>query len=203
MPLSDAQPSRHPRYAFRACRGSTTPHSLGLSGSCVLDRDAPFHSTPEGQTAASTYGFTICAGFAASGRLAALAYSVSRPLWIHSRYGSPLRGPEASIPRLLASTARATTCVIGISHDELLAVHERDTSFPDAPEAADLLLGIHASDERGPMRCFCERTREVPTAVKRPEVVTKSTSAWAHGALSPHGANSGFCVSSAASVTSC
>ena len=27
------------------------------------------------------------------------------------------------------TAAQATTCVIGISHDELLAVHERNTSF--------------------------------------------------------------------------
>jgi len=32
--------------------------------------------------------------------------------------------------RLIAHpAARATTCVIGISHDELLAVHEKSTSF--------------------------------------------------------------------------
>jgi len=96
--------------------GSTTPHPLGLSGSCVLCRDAPFHSTPEGRIAACTYAFTIRAGFAVSGRLAALAFSVSRPTWIHWRYGSPLRGCEASPSWLLTNAARATTCVIGISH---------------------------------------------------------------------------------------
>jgi len=96
MPLSDAQPCRLPRYAFRGSRGSTTPHTLGLSGSCALDRDAPFHSTPEGRIAACAYAFTIRTGFTVSGRLAALAFSVSRPAWIHLRYGSPLRGTEAS-----------------------------------------------------------------------------------------------------------
>jgi|SRR5437762_3178691 len=71
-------------------------HTLGLSGSCALDRDAPFHSTPEGRIAACAYAFTIRTGFTVSGRLAALTFSVSRPAWIHLRYGSPLRGTEAS-----------------------------------------------------------------------------------------------------------
>lgn len=72
--------------------------TLGLSGSCALVRDAPFHSTPEGRIAASAYGFAIRTGFAEFGQVAALTYRVSRPTWIHSRYGSPLRGPEASTP---------------------------------------------------------------------------------------------------------
>lgn len=99
MPLSDAQPSRFhslciPRDRVREQLSST----LGLSGSCALDRDAPFHSTPEGRITASAYAFAIRTGFATSGWLAALTFSVSRPLWIHLRYGSPLRGTEAPTP---------------------------------------------------------------------------------------------------------
>ena len=70
--------------------------TLDLSGSCALDRDAPFHSTPEGWMAACAYGFAIHTGFAVFGQVAALTFRVSRPAWIHSRYGSPLRGTEAS-----------------------------------------------------------------------------------------------------------
>ena len=77
-------------------RERTTLHTLGLSGSCALARDAPFHSTPEGRTAAGAYAFTIRTGFAEFGQLATLTYRVSRPTWIHLRYGSPLRGTEAS-----------------------------------------------------------------------------------------------------------
>jgi hypothetical protein len=56
---------------------------------------------------------------------------------------------------LLTNAARTTTCVIGISHDELLAVHEIHTSFPDAPEAADLLLGSLGSMPNEQPVFFC------------------------------------------------
>jgi hypothetical protein len=96
MTLSDVQPWHLPSYVFPH---ETTEHdspTLDLSGSCVLDRDAPFHSTPEGWIAASAYVFATHTGFAEFGQLAALIFRVSRPTWIHSRYGSPLHGTEAS-----------------------------------------------------------------------------------------------------------
>jgi hypothetical protein len=96
MTLSDAQPWNLLSYVFPHETVEHDSATLGLSGSCALDRDAPFHSTPEGQIAACAYAFAIRTGFTVSGRLATLASSVSRPAWIHSRYGSPLRGTEAS-----------------------------------------------------------------------------------------------------------
>jgi hypothetical protein len=49
--------------------------TLGLSGSCALCRDAPFHSTPEGWIAASAYVFTTHTGFTEFGQLAALIFA--------------------------------------------------------------------------------------------------------------------------------
>lgn len=83
-------------YAFPHETAEHDSATLGLSGSCVLDRDAPFHSTPEGWMAACAYAFTIHTGFTGFGQLVALIFRVSRPTWIHERYGSPLRGTEAS-----------------------------------------------------------------------------------------------------------
>src|SRR5688572_10150263 len=48
--------------------------------------------------------------------------SVSRPQpWVHSRCGSDRRDHGASMGRLLGTTARVATCVIGISHGDHLA----------------------------------------------------------------------------------
>ena len=96
MALSDVQPWNLGSYAFPPEILEHDSATLDLSGSCALGRDAPFHSTPEGWIAACAYAFTIHTGFTASGRLAALTFRVSRPTWIHWRYGSPLRGTEAS-----------------------------------------------------------------------------------------------------------
>ena len=98
MALSDAQPWRLLSYVFPHEPVEHDSPTLGLSGSCALDRDAPFHSTPEGWMTACAYAFVIHTGFTEFGQLAALAFRVSRPTWIHWRYGSPLRGPEASTP---------------------------------------------------------------------------------------------------------
>jgi hypothetical protein len=96
MALSDVQPWNLPSYAFPHEIVEHDSATLDLSGSCALVRDAPFHSTPEGWIAASAYAFAIHTGFTVFGQLAALTYRVSRPPWIHWRYGSPLRGAEAS-----------------------------------------------------------------------------------------------------------
>lgn len=96
MALSDVQPWSLLSYVFPHETVEHDSATLDLSGSCVLVRDAPFHSTPEGWMAASAYAFTIHTGFAEFGQLAALTFRVSRPPWIHLRYGSPLRGAEAS-----------------------------------------------------------------------------------------------------------
>ena len=98
MAQSDVQPWPHTSYVFPHATLEHDSPTLDLSGSCVLVRDAPFHSTPEGWTAASAYAFAIHTGFTEFGQLAALTFRVSRPPWIHSRYGSPLRGTEASTP---------------------------------------------------------------------------------------------------------
>jgi len=94
--LSDAQPWSGVSYVFPHATVEHDSATLGLSGSCALDRDAPFHSTPEGQITACAYASVICTGFTVFGQLAAPAFRVSRPAWIHFRYGSPLRGAEAS-----------------------------------------------------------------------------------------------------------
>lgn len=96
MALSDVQPWNLLSYGFPHEIGEHDSATLDLSGSCALGRDAPFHSTPEGWMAACAYAFAIHTGFTVFGQLAALIFRVSRPTWIHLRYGSPLRGTEAS-----------------------------------------------------------------------------------------------------------
>jgi hypothetical protein len=83
--------------------------------------------------AALTYGFTIHAGFTVSGQLAALDsdFRGLRGFTLITARSFASRGFARPITRPYAHSA---TCVIGISHGELLSSHKRSQAWPDAPD---------------------------------------------------------------------
>ena len=106
----------------------------------LLVRDAPSPSTPESQVPTGLWVDRLplirSAPVLASSPLAGWPLSTLRFEACESSL--PLRltssRRRASTGRLLDTPACFATCVIGISHDELLSVHERSQAWPDAPE---------------------------------------------------------------------